>query len=251
MMDRRVLHLSALIALATPVESLNSFDKNCTLPSHSFNYVKGPNPRGSLQIVWSCLATLFACTYTILRLSIPKQRAGRNGRYSRYLRTWWKRVDHSIIRATITTTSTAYSWSEAACTSPYLARTLRMLGSKDNRRTRGYRWRKQLFFEIYWVLVSNGERILGFLLTMLAPEGYAYYAVRQNLSANACKIEFEGLRPNCHPPHGWTMAHTYFAGMGGFVVHSNIGTPNPIITKLTAKSLLRLLQHDDHHQRID
>jgi hypothetical protein len=126
-----------------------------------------------------------------------------------------------------------------------------MLGPKDKRRTRGYWWRKQLFFEIYWVLIPNGERILGFLLTMLAPEGYAYYAVRQNLSANACKIEFEALRPNCHPPHGWSLAHTYFAGMGGFVVHSNIATSSPVVTRLSAKSLLRLLQHDDYHQRID
>lgn len=250
-MDHRMFHLSALIALATPVKSLTSFDTNCTLPSHSFNYVQGPNLRGSLQIVWSCLATLFACTYTVLHLDIPKQRAGEDGGYSRYLRIWWKRVDPSIIRATIATTSTAYSWSEAARASPYLARTLRMLEPKDKGATRGYWTRKQILFEVYWWFKSNGPTILFFLLTMLAPELYAYHAIRQNRSASACKIELERLRPSCHPTNGWSLTHTYFADMRGFVVRSHVGSSSPVVTKLTAKSLLRLLQHDDHHQCID
>lgn len=250
-MDRRAFLLSTLVALATPVESLTSFDTNCTLPSHSFNYVQGPNTRGSLQIVWSCLATLFASTYTILHLSIPKQRDGRDGGYSRYLRTWWKRVDPSIVRATITATSTTYSWSEAADASPYLKRTLRMLKPKDKGATRGYWARKQILFEAYWWLKSNGDTIFWFFVTMLEPERYAYRAVRQYRSASACKIELERLRPSCHPTNGWSLTHTYFADMGGFVVHSHVGSPSPVVTRLTAESLLRLLQHDDCHQLID
>jgi len=246
-----MFHLSALIALATPVKSLTSFDTNCTLPSHSFNYVQGPNSRGSLQIVWSCLATLFACTYTVLHINIPKQRAGKDGGYSRYLRIWWKRVDPSIIRATIATTSTAYSWSEGADASPYLARTLHMIGPKDKTANGGYWTLTQLIVEVHWWFISNGEAIMWFLVTMLAPEWYAYYAFYQSRSASACKTELEELRPNCHPTHGWSSTHAYFADMGVFVVHSHAGSPSPVLTRLTAKTLLRLLQHDEHHQRID
>lgn len=137
-MDHRRLYLYTLVAYATSVQALTSFDTNCTLPDHEYNYVQGPNVRGSLQIVWSCLATLIACTYTVLHLNVPVQRDGKDGAYARYLRTWWQRGDPSIMRATITATSLAYPWSEATRANPHLRRTLRMLRPKENGATGRY-----------------------------------------------------------------------------------------------------------------
>lgn len=34
-------------------------------------WVAGPTERGTLAIIWSCLGTIFACTWTVLHLNIP------------------------------------------------------------------------------------------------------------------------------------------------------------------------------------
>lgn len=34
-------------------------------------WVAGPTERGTLQLIWSCLITIFACTWTVLHLNVP------------------------------------------------------------------------------------------------------------------------------------------------------------------------------------
>ncbi|KAK4565920.1 hypothetical protein LTR86_003769 [Recurvomyces mirabilis] len=55
-----------------------AFETNCTLPTESTAYVSSPNVRGTTDILWTCLATIFACTYTVLHLNVPEQRLGRD-----------------------------------------------------------------------------------------------------------------------------------------------------------------------------
>src|SRR5437016_2370014 len=45
--------------------------KNCPLQ-------QSPNSRGTLDILWSSLFTIFACTWTIQHPNIPEQRNGRD-----------------------------------------------------------------------------------------------------------------------------------------------------------------------------
>lgn len=54
------------------------FQPNCTLPPAAVTYVANPNVRSTLDILWSSLATIIACTYTILHLNLPEQRRGRD-----------------------------------------------------------------------------------------------------------------------------------------------------------------------------
>lgn len=77
--------LAASCILAAPAQGFSSFNTTCTIPDRRYDYVQGPNTRGSLQIVWSCLATLIACTYTVLHLNVPEQRDGRDGGVAKYL----------------------------------------------------------------------------------------------------------------------------------------------------------------------
>jgi hypothetical protein len=37
------------------------------------NFVSSPNTRGTLDILWSCLFTIIACTWTIQHLNVPEQ----------------------------------------------------------------------------------------------------------------------------------------------------------------------------------
>ncbi|EHA19944.1 hypothetical protein ASPNIDRAFT_39363 [Aspergillus niger ATCC 1015] len=58
--------------LATRVQAFNTVHTNCTLPPEHTNFVTAPNTRGTLQILWSSLFTILACTWTVLHLNVPE-----------------------------------------------------------------------------------------------------------------------------------------------------------------------------------
>ncbi|PYI07029.1 hypothetical protein BO78DRAFT_429302 [Aspergillus sclerotiicarbonarius CBS 121057] len=64
-----VFGLFVLVAVAN---GYTTFDTTCTVPSSDINFVSAPNARSTLQILWSCLFTLLACTWTVLHLNVPQ-----------------------------------------------------------------------------------------------------------------------------------------------------------------------------------
>jgi hypothetical protein len=66
-----------LTAFHTVCVSSVSFQTNCTLPSTPVNYSSSPNVRGTLEILWSSLFTLFICTWSVQHLNIPRQKTSR------------------------------------------------------------------------------------------------------------------------------------------------------------------------------
>lgn len=78
----------AILGLPLLTEAYASFKTNCTLPSDSdqVNYVSSPDTRGTLNIAWSCIFTIIACTWTVQSPNVPWQREHyRAGRWG-----WWK-----------------------------------------------------------------------------------------------------------------------------------------------------------------
>ncbi|CAG8948237.1 unnamed protein product [Penicillium salamii] len=72
---------------------MTNFNSNCTLPPNEVTFVTSPNTRGTLNIVWSCLAILLICTWSILHLNVPEQSitTNRKEQYTRALtRVFWK-----------------------------------------------------------------------------------------------------------------------------------------------------------------
>lgn len=65
--------LATLFFLAVPKDALafTRFDPQCTFPVISVNFVSGPPIRGVLGIIWTCLATVITCTYSVLHLNVP------------------------------------------------------------------------------------------------------------------------------------------------------------------------------------
>ncbi|KAK0648539.1 hypothetical protein B0T16DRAFT_308773, partial [Cercophora newfieldiana] len=53
------------------------FEPECTTLKEPVNFVSTPNSRGTLEILWSSLFTIFACTWTIQHPNVPEQRYGR------------------------------------------------------------------------------------------------------------------------------------------------------------------------------
>lgn len=83
---------------------------NCTIPQQDlYNFVSAPNIRSTLDIFWTCLTTIIACTYTVLHLNIPEQRDGRDtckqgwrATLRRSVKWRWKATKLSLIWTVIT-----------------------------------------------------------------------------------------------------------------------------------------------------
>ncbi|KAH9208756.1 hypothetical protein DL95DRAFT_479517 [Leptodontidium sp. 2 PMI_412] len=59
--------------MATTGASNSTVSTNSTLPAHA-RFVSSPNSRGTLDILWSSLFTIIACTWTVQHLNVPPQR---------------------------------------------------------------------------------------------------------------------------------------------------------------------------------
>jgi len=66
-----------VIALCARTEGYTVFEPTCSAPTEPVNFVSAPNSRGTLEILWSSLFTIFACTWTIQHPNVPEQRDGR------------------------------------------------------------------------------------------------------------------------------------------------------------------------------
>ncbi|CAG8953244.1 hypothetical protein HYFRA_00003447 [Hymenoscyphus fraxineus] len=73
-----LLKAAVIIFSAPLVYGYTTFITECTKPNATVNYVSSSSTRGTLDILWSCLFTIFACTWTVLHLNVPEQRDGRD-----------------------------------------------------------------------------------------------------------------------------------------------------------------------------
>lgn len=74
-MVRSLVIFCNLIALS---HAYTTFQTNCTAPSTSVNFVSSNETRGTIDILWSCLFTIIACTWTVQHLNVPEQREDRD-----------------------------------------------------------------------------------------------------------------------------------------------------------------------------
>jgi hypothetical protein len=95
-------YLALLSLYSVPTYAFTSFHTNCTLPHVSYNYLSGANVRSTLDITWSSLATIIACTFTVLHLNVPEQRDGRDPGWTGDLKWWWKNFQPTLYWTVIT-----------------------------------------------------------------------------------------------------------------------------------------------------
>jgi hypothetical protein len=68
----------SLLFFAVAARCYEIFETHCTGPSTTVNFVSSTDKRGTLDILFSCLFTLVACTWTVQHLNVPEQREGRD-----------------------------------------------------------------------------------------------------------------------------------------------------------------------------
>jgi len=132
---------------------------NTQLPPH-FNFVSSPSSRGTMEILWSSLFTIFACTWTVQHPNVPEQRSA--------CKPGWR-------------------------------------GS--------LKWHTKRFYtSAKWMMI-----------TMIAPEvviGIAWYEL---LAAKRILWDLQSFASEDNVP--WTLIHSYYANMGGFVIQSGVQEP--------------------------
>lgn len=140
-------------AYSQVAQAYTTFKPECTNPEESVNFVSSPPTRGTLDILWSSLFTIFACTWTILHLNVPEQREGRDPG------TWG---------------------------------------------------------DLKWGLKAIWGKAKWMLVAVLAPEVLLYLGIIKLTNSREQHLKLKALAKDDKVP--WTLAHTTFANMGGFVV---------------------------------
>ncbi|KAE8442737.1 hypothetical protein EG329_002877 [Mollisiaceae sp. DMI_Dod_QoI] len=78
---RRFPLLAIVFLLVDGALGYTTFTPNCSILEQPANFVESPHSRGTLDILWSCLFTIIACTWTILHLNVPEQRADESSEW--------------------------------------------------------------------------------------------------------------------------------------------------------------------------
>jgi len=118
--------LSLISLFSVPAYAFSSFHTNCTLPHGSYNYLGAPNVRSTLDITWSSLATIIACTFTVLHLNVPEQRDNRDAGWTSDVKWWWKSFQPTL------------QWTAIAIVAPEYYALNAISAYRDARETRAY-----------------------------------------------------------------------------------------------------------------
>lgn len=163
--------LILLLPLTFAVRAYTEFDTTCTTPNVTTNFVSSPDSRGTLDILWSCLFTIIACTWTIQHLNVPEERNGTDPGWIGDIKWGLKRT-----------------WASAK-----------------------------------WMIV-----------TMLAPELVLSKAWEDLVVAQSDLKALQKLAGEDGTE--WTVTHSLFANMGGFIIRGNTGQELQALDKIHNES---------------
>jgi hypothetical protein len=77
-MRRTVSSLVVLLHFGALTQAYKTFETICLTPTTTANYVSSADTRGTLEILWSCLFTIFASAWAVQHLNVPEQREDRD-----------------------------------------------------------------------------------------------------------------------------------------------------------------------------
>lgn len=60
-----------LLVVADFANAFNAYKPDCPAPPEHINYASSPPVRGTLDIIWACLAVVLTCTWAVQHLSVP------------------------------------------------------------------------------------------------------------------------------------------------------------------------------------
>lgn len=213
--------------------------QNSTAPAAGSSVMKngwqnGPNQRGTITIIWSCLSTILACTWTILHLNVPSREDSLLIKIRRKAK-WML----------ITILFPEFIFSKAICELQMAVDDLYSMKQM-----------KQMGDTVCWdVEFSWKLEILHGMLHLIRkpfmPRETAYEESNSTAPASRCAPKVQTIT---HPSfqafdsrllqgkrRTWTLTHSYFANMGGFERYKGLE-----VMPLTANALVHCCIGKDH-----
>ena len=204
----------ALFLLLHLAEGSNSTATDTT-PKYT-GWQKGPAERGTMTILWSCLTTVFACTWTILHLNVPGYHDG----------TLWK-----VLRKTkwmaVTVIFPEFIFAKAVCELQMAVEDLHDLKKQEDAFGWDveYGWVCRLLYWLFQSRVISSSRSL--------PAVAASGIKEVNIEVETSKT--------------WTLTHSYFANMGGIVQKPTEREPSGNRRPVTAHALAKCCVPNKHN----
>jgi len=204
----------AVFLLLHSVEGSNSTATDTT-PKYT-GWQKGPAERGTMTILWSCLTTVFACTWTILHLNVPARDDGT-----------WKKILRKTKWMVITVVFPEFIFAKAVCELQMAVEDLHELKEQEE----SFGWE---------VEYGRGCRLLYWLFNFRISSSSQPLPAVAASGIKEVNIEFKSSKK-------WTLTHSYFANMGGIVQHRQtpFGT-FPEYKLVTAHGLARCCVPNKH-----
>lgn len=212
--------------------------------SHYVGWHTGSSERGTITIIWTCLTTILACTWTILHLNVP---GARDGAWTRF----WRKMKWMAI----TIVFPEFIFAKAVCELQMAVEDLH----ESKIQEQAFGWK---------VEYGRGCRLLYDLFQFRLPRSTC--SERKHIPCTTAAKVFadstdekgtarisdietaltdqtvEQNAPKMHTGIGqarWTLTHSYFANMGGLVFSTEDYLLN---TPLTAHALNHCL-HEGHN----
>lgn len=221
---------------------------NLLLEKRQTGWQAGPSQRGTITIVWSCLSTVIACTWTILHLNVPRR-----------CDSAWDKTRRKTKWMIITILFPEFIFSKAVCELQMAVDDLYAMKEKERagvlewkvRFGPGVQFLHKLFnpFKYFGRALASGRTSRAGQYTCTSPEKPATTGVNEGWLA---KVVTHPSTFSYDPDMSrdeervWTLTHSYFANMGGFERHRN---PNPnfnAIIPVTANTLINCCVGSDH-----
>jgi hypothetical protein len=181
----------------------------------------GPSERGTLTILWSCLSTVIACTWTILHLNIPSRLDGA-------LTKTIRKAKWTII----TVLFPGFIFSKAVCELQMAVDDLYTIGLKD-----GLTWNAPFGRGLRFL-----RRVLHYSPKRQGKKRKSKRYSRPPERKVAISPPTNTTNPQIPEERVLTLTHSYFANMGGSERYHTSGFPIP----LTAHALANCCIGSDH-----
>jgi hypothetical protein len=154
----------------------------------SVEWQGSPGRRGTLTILWSCLITVLACTWSIQHLNLPGPRDGP-----------WAQMLRKCKWAAITLLFPEFIMAHAIYE---LAMAIHDLGKLEARRARTV--------EPWWLKLAQGKQV--------KPPAWLTRVLCCCCLGREAQVELHRKEEGQAEQHPWTLTHCYLANMGGFSV---------------------------------
>ena len=223
--------LALLLCFAT-AKAQNSTEPASNKPNVKIGWENGPTQRGTLTLVWSCMSTVIASTWTILHLNIP-------GRYDGV----WLKIGRKTKWMLITILFPEFIFSKALSELQMAVDDLYAM--KEKGAVTG--WDVEFGSSLEFL-----RKVIHFLERPFSPNAISRTTKNTNDSSTATPPKASETNTVVHPStHSydpassgarvWTLTHSYFANMGGLERYKD-----EKILPLTSHALVNCCVGSDH-----